>query len=544
MNDETKKLLDESTKVAQTAAQTIGGNFKQGVGFSPITSESLSGNTAPINLPQTTQNTSQIAGSSVQGLTEGLNTGIQGMISAEDAKIVAAQKATETSTTKTQSFIDKLMGKGQAQVQAETTAGIPEKTQALTDITNEYNTKALEYRRMEESVMKEGLLTDVQKNQKLREISRVKNTELADIGIKQAVAQNNLSVAQQLVDRKIDLEYGDLKDIIGYQTNFLEMNRADLTKAEQNALNLKITENERIYETGKSIGEFAKQVAANGADAGTISRVSSAKTMAEAITAAGQYAGDVLDRQIKQEQLNKLYNENAKLRKEADNMTNGGAGEDLTAYASQYADTGKLPSPAELKLSGLSVGQVTSFAKQLPKPNGALVSTNTGTKSSALSTAEQDGIIALSEIVQKTLPSLKDKFGSISTGLLGGIGGKIWSSQDRQDYLTFRAEFLSKLLVARSGAAVTEQEYARYAALLPTTFNQPFFLGSDGLKKLSSLETSMTTSLNNVLNSKQQSIYGYSKVKIGGVDRIVGEVIDIGGVQYKVLPDGTLTDII
>jgi hypothetical protein len=258
----------------------------------PITSSSLSNTTNPITLPQTTSSTSQTAGSSVKGLTEGLNTGIQGMISAEDAKIATAQKAVETSTTKSQSLIDKWMGKGQAQVSAETAAGIPEKTQALTDINNEYNTKALEYKRMIEDVGKSGIpLNSAQYRAQVASIEKQSNRELADIGIKQAVAQNNLSAAQQLVDRKIDLEYGDLKDIIGYQQQFLQMNREDLTKAEQNAFNLKIEENKQTYETGKSIGEFAKTVAANGADAGTISRVAGAKTMQEAVTAAGQYAG-------------------------------------------------------------------------------------------------------------------------------------------------------------------------------------------------------------------------------------------------------------
>lgn len=269
------------------------GNKGYSVAPSVISSDLLSNNQKPVALPEANQDTIKTAGSSVQGLTEGLNQSSLATIQQEqDLKAQQAKAQADSSTSKVQGLIDKLMGKGQAQVSAEATAGIPEKTQALTDITNEYNTKALEYRRMEEAVMKEGTLTDVQKSARLREISRVKNTELADIGIKQAVAQNNLSTAQQLVDRKIDLEYGDLKDIIGFQQSFLEMNREDLSKAEQNALNLRITENTRKYEEGKSIGEFAKQVAANGADASTITRVSSAKTMAEAIQAAGSFAGE------------------------------------------------------------------------------------------------------------------------------------------------------------------------------------------------------------------------------------------------------------
>lgn len=319
----------------------------------PISSETLSGSPSPITVPQNNQSTAKNAGASVTGITEGLNTGLQGIINEENAKIAEAKKAAESSTSGVTSLMQKLGFKGQAQVQAEKEAGIPEKTQALTDITNEYNTKQLEYRRMEEAVMKEAMLTDVQKNARLREISRVKNTELADIGIKQAVAQNNLSTAQQLVDRKIDLEYGDVKDLIGYQMQFLQINREDLTKAEQNALQLKIEDNKRIYETGQQIGEFAKTVAANGADAATISRVSSAKTIAEAIQAAGQYAGDVLERRIKETQ---LASEQFKLSQ----LRNPGDGSDAPLYNG-------LSTPTATAVRGIVSGfksepQLTNFA--------------------------------------------------------------------------------------------------------------------------------------------------------------------------------------
>ena len=295
----------------------------------PITSSSLANNQNPLTLPETTGATSQTAGASVQGITEGLNQNnvneLTSLANQETQKATQAKTGVDKYKQYIEDSIAKLMGKGQAQVQAEEQAGISQKTQDLTNITNEYNTKALEYRRMEEAVMKEGTLTDVQKNARLREISRVKNTELADIGIRQAVAQNNLKTAQDLVDRKIDLEYGDLKDIIGFQTQFLEMNREDLSKAEQNALNLRITENQRKYDEGLKIGEFAKSVAANGADAATISRVTNAKSMAEAIQAAGQYSGDVLERQIKQNNLYKSQLEIQKLKKDLEPGTGGDA---------------------------------------------------------------------------------------------------------------------------------------------------------------------------------------------------------------------------
>lgn len=258
---------------AQIAASPLAA---QGISQAPsaipttITSASLSSSQKPLTVPSVTNDTSQMAGASVQGTTEGLNQNnvneLTSLANQQTQKATEAQTGVNKYKQYVEDSINKLMGKGQAQIQAEEQVGISQKTQELTGITNEYNTKSLEYRRMEEAVQKESMLTDVQKNARLRQISREKNTELADIGIKQAVAQNNLKTAQDLVDRKIDLEYGVLKDIISYQQSFLDDNREDLSKAEQNAFNLKITENTRKYEEGKSIGEFAKTVAANGAD--------------------------------------------------------------------------------------------------------------------------------------------------------------------------------------------------------------------------------------------------------------------------------------
>ena len=216
----------------------------------------------------------------------------------------------------------------------------------------------------------------------------------------------------------------------------------------------------------------------------------------------------------------------------------------LAAYGQRIVSEGKLPSPAELKASGLTVGEVSEYAKSLPKPKGALVSIATGVTPNNLSALQVQGITAMNEVVGDTLPRLKELFPKLYTGVIGGVAGAIHTTQDRQDYNTFKQEFLSKLLVARSGAAVTEQEYARYAKMLPGTFNQMLFLGSDGLKKLNALDKSMNVNLKNILSTTQTSVYGYTKTKLNGdpsgQEYTVGDVIDINGIQASVLPDGTL----
>ena len=69
--------------------------------------------------------------------------------------------------------------------------------------------------------------------------------------------------------------------------------------------------------------------------------------------------------------------------------------------------------PTDLAKAGVTVQQVTQYAKQLPKPSGAIVSKGSGVAPINLSPTQQEGIVALHETVTKTLPALQDKFGKM-----------------------------------------------------------------------------------------------------------------------------------
>lgn len=381
--------------------------------------------------------------------------------------------------------------------------------------------------------------------------------ELADLSIIENAQLGNLQQAQAEVDRVIEnKKQSFLFENQAIQQEIDNLNKKDDRESKSRAEQLQIALDTRKQNIETQLANekeqrgYMAEAAANGADTATLDAIRNAKSPQEALFVAGDFIGK-LDREAKLANIAQSYSsirtnelQQAKLLAElnADNTGNSG---DLVAYAQQFAETGKLPSVSELKQSGLNVSQVTEYAKQAPKPDGAILSISTGIKPTTLSDEQEKGITAMNEIVSKTIPTLKDRFGKINTGLIGGLSGLIYTSQDRQDYNTFRQEFLSKLLVARSGAAVTEQEYNRYAKMLPSEFNQMFFLGADGMKKLNALEDSMKINLNNTLNSTQTAIQGYSKVNIPSLgEKKVGEIIDIGGEQYRVLPDGTLTDII
>lgn len=224
----------------------------------------------------------------------------------------------------------------------------------------------------------------------------------------------------------------------------------------------------------------------------------------------------------------------------------GGATADEMAYAQQYASTGQIPTG--LSTAGVSFGRIQELAADLPKPNGALVSTPTGVAPSTLNDTQKAGIVAMSEIVNETLPNMQKLWDEAQrtnlggTGIVGGLASKVIPSQAMTRYLQARDEFLSKLLVARSGAAVTEPEYDRYAALVPSSFNGSLFLGSGGNTKLEGLQNLMTTDLDNKLNASDLSIYGYSKVKAGDDTYTVGEIVtNEYGQSGRINPDGSIT---
>lgn len=262
----------------------------------PISASAVMNPPAPLSIPAppaapaTAAPSAAIAGSAAAG-----NAAIQSQL---DAQTQTDQTAATTSKNTVQSYIDQLLGKGVAQSQMETDAGIPDKTQQLTDITNEYNTKQLAFRQAAENAYAHAG-NQASGDAAVAALDRQNNAELADIAVRQSVAQGNLTAAQNLVDHKIALQYGDLKDIIGYQMQFLQTNETNLSNDQKAQLQQKITENQRQYDTetaaAKELETQKLTTLSNamemGAPAGVQQAIQAAKTPEDALAAAGKYAG-------------------------------------------------------------------------------------------------------------------------------------------------------------------------------------------------------------------------------------------------------------
>lgn len=157
--------------------------------------------------------------------------------------------AYDTSKSDLQSTINNIIGIQQNRSALETSAGIDTKAKALTDITNEIESKQLALRRTIEDLQSknpqglsaQGLDTEVNR------INREGTRELADLAIIQSARNRDLSTAQTLVDRKIQLQLEPLKTLLDYQKTVLEDNRDLYTKAEQRTYENTIRQNEQKY---------------------------------------------------------------------------------------------------------------------------------------------------------------------------------------------------------------------------------------------------------------------------------------------------------
>lgn len=364
-----------------------------------------------------------------------------------------------------------------------------------------------------------------------------------------SAAQGNMEMAQQHLDTLFKIYSDDAKNEYEHKLAQKKMVYDIATEKEKRMLDKQAIVEERQYKETQDLHDeqstYAKMAFANG-------QSSLGSKIAKLDYKSPTFKEDLANLQsqlkdpVQTAQLQKLSAEIAKLNAESQLASNGGANEDLIAYASQYSDTGKLPSPAELKLSGLSVGQVTTMAKQIPRADGFVVSNVTGTKSNSISAEAEKDFQKLYNITKMT-ERLKELDKKRVGGLVSGVLGSVFGSEDQGEYLTLRKAIVDEMSRMQSGAALTPEEIAVYNDYLPGRTSEAFFLGRDSYKKIGSFETAMNQKLSNRLVNNGLSIYGYSKVKVPGDKepfRTVGEIIDIKGVNYRVLPDGTLTDIL
>lgn len=445
-------------------------------------------------------------------------------ITAATAADAAAKSSVDQGVTDIQTLTKALGQQTADQTQAEANAGIPALNSDLNELQNQARQQTIEYNTSPYSLQGQGrgIPTAI-----LRGQEAVKQRQLGiDIMLTNSTIQakqGQVALAQQTADRAIAAKYDPIKADLESKKFILDANYKDLSRADQlladdktKQLNLQLKQIDQQQQNEKDINAIRLEAAKNGAPNSVLASLSTATTPEEAIKKAAGWFQDPLDVQYKKAQIAKIYSDiqNSGL----DNVDPA----NVLAYAQQYASTGTIPTG----IPKGTFGMISQVAKELPKSEGTLVDKNTGITSSSIKTATADGIASLYDLTKKITDAqqLYNK---------NGIG-------NRAEYNTLKGEIVDLLARARTGAAISANEEALYKSKLP---NITFSIKPFGDIKLNGLEKSLTDKLDTTLNIHNASIYGYSKVDIGGQKYTVGDVISVNGVSGRINPDGTVTQI-
>ena len=260
--------------------------------------------------------------------------------------------------------------------------------------------------------------------------------------------------------------------------------------------------------------------------------ITQSKDLTSAYTAAGNFLyseADLLDLQYKRAQIAKIQNE----------LATGGSGLDVAnaiAYANEYAATGKIPSG----IPKGTFGTIAQIAKELPKQKGQIFNATTGvtpTGDTTLQTA-LTGLYSATELAKQLKELDKQRY----EGIISGSLGKVFGSDAQQRYVDLRTQIIDLLARARTGAALTASEEKHYASMLPSRFSEPLGLGADSEVRIDNFINTLTSDLQNKAAAQGWAINGVSKVKLGGTDYTVGDIIQSpNGQTGRVNADGSIT---
>lgn len=455
----------------------------------PITSVSLQP-TSPIKLPDSTS-TASTAASSVLGTTAGINDSLKSTLQSE----IDAQKA---SVTTQRNAVDRniaaLGNRGADQAAAETAAGIPALQSTARTLSEEYNTKTLAYNAQYKSIAQNQSLSLDQRARQLAAVTNEHAYDQTDLAIRANIANNNYTAAQALVDKKIDIKYGGLKDLISFQTSLLASDKADLTDKEKTKLGILLDENKRkldevTYQEHKlqdTKNDLLKSASMQGAPESVKAAIQSAKDSTSAISAAGLYAGDILDRELKRKQLEKTNAEIRKLNRESPDITIPAVG---NVNAAKYKDALNVI----LGSTKLTKEQKATLINSVN--NGEDPFTVIKNQAKGILTGANQTKLENAEAVQSSMKALKDSLNAFyaaggSTGLIKGNFEKVANSlgQVKDPKLASLAvEVQSNLQSYRnaiSGTAYSDQEGKDIASVFPginknKVLNDAIFLGRD-----------------------------------------------------------------
>jgi len=223
-----------------------------------------------------------------------------------------------------------LQGRDQAQAEAETAAGLPEQNRQLQELSGRLGqlraeSLAIPLQIQEEFTGRGVTAGGVEPIQTAR--LRQNAIQSLTLGAQAQALQGNIALAQEQVNRAVDLQFAPEENRLKYLSTAYEMNKDALEREDKqraDRLKLQIDERNRILEDNKEqqkgIYNIMNTVSSFGAPQSVVDKLRTARSIDEAISIASPYMQDPaakqqllnaqVDYEIKKQQLAKARYEN------------------------------------------------------------------------------------------------------------------------------------------------------------------------------------------------------------------------------------------
>lgn len=260
------------------------------------------GTSQPFNIPPAQQgiNLNALVSSYDQNVADATTgeTNAQNIINTNQSELIKLRRMVE--------------GEGQATLNAENQAGIPQINKDLLELQNQARQKNLEYQQAFTNVEGQKVPLGVVVGQQAQ-LQRQQAIDIAIANSNIQAKQGQLALAQDSVDRAIKAQFEPIYASIETQKLILQQNYDNLTSAQKKLadakqiqldLQLKAVDFQQKQKT--QIFDIMSTISANGAPNSIINAVKNAKSPEEALSLGAKYISDPLDRQMKIAQIAKL----------------------------------------------------------------------------------------------------------------------------------------------------------------------------------------------------------------------------------------------
>lgn len=195
--------------------------------------------------------------------------------------------------------LSQLTQKGARQQELEANLGVNDQVKKLQELNQQMAERGAQFTKEIAQLPGQGRgITTAVVNAQTDRARRIAAVELGGLAAIASAVQGNLTLAQDQAKRTVDFEFAPLEQEIANIERKLEVNKENLTAAEQRraeTLQIALDERKRVIEEAKneklSIQNIAIQAAANNADNATLQKINTAKTYQEALQAAGNSLG-------------------------------------------------------------------------------------------------------------------------------------------------------------------------------------------------------------------------------------------------------------